>query len=375
MNPDNPEFILVFLLVFFVLAGGFSFLLNGLLLKFSNTLGMRNSHEIIRWSSSSKPSLGGITFFIIFLLSVVCYFIIFPNSTGSMDKSLFGLLFATGIAFLMGLSDDAYNTRPLFKLFSQIFCGIILILTGTYISLFSSELLNYIITIFWVVGIMNSINMLDNMDGIVAIVSMFITSTAILIIILQHNFNEIHLFLLSGVLAALIGFTFYNWHPSKIFMGDTGSQFLGVFLAAMGIIYFWNNKEFGSETEVTSKQVIIAVLAFIIPIIDTTTVTINRILRGHSPFIGGKDHTTHHLSYLGLSDKQVALVFGILSMLSFFLIFIAAKFINSWSFYHFLAFTAYALILFIILFCSTHTQKAKAKYYAQLTGNHPKKDQ
>jgi UDP-GlcNAc:undecaprenyl-phosphate/decaprenyl-phosphate GlcNAc-1-phosphate transferase len=234
--------ILIVCLVFFVSIAVFSFLLNGLLLKFSKTLGIRNNDEtIIRWSPASKPALGGISFFICFLISVAGYAVFFSENTPLYnDKKLLGMLASSGIAFLMGLSDDAYNTKPLFKLLTQIICGIILILSGIYISFFEHNILNYFLTVVWVVGMMNSINMLDNMDAITAVVSSFVILAAIALYFVHGNFSILHMIMLVGVLASISGFLFYNWHPSKIFMGDTGSQFLGIFLASVGIMFFWN---------------------------------------------------------------------------------------------------------------------------------------
>ncbi|HEX8517139.1 MAG TPA: MraY family glycosyltransferase, partial [Bacteroidia bacterium] len=262
-----------------------SFLINGLFLKFATTLGIRNTNQtVIRWSPQAKPSLGGISFYIIFLISIASYPIFFEQSKVLLSKPLLGILAACTLAFLMGLSDDAYNTKPLLKFIIQLCCGLILISTGTYISIFSNMLFNYALTLFWVVGLMNSINMLDNMDGITTLVSITIIISALFILYINNDNYSIHIMLLIGVLAALIGFLFFNWHPSKMFMGDTGSQFLGLFLAAMGIIYFWNTPDVHGKL-IQSKQFFVTILTFAIPIIDTTTVTINRLLKGKSPFV------------------------------------------------------------------------------------------
>lgn len=371
--------VLAVLLLFFVCIGMFSFLLNGLLLKFSKTLGIRNTDEtVIRWSTASKPALGGISFFICFLISVAGYAVFFSeNNPLYHDKRLLGLLASAGIAFLMGLSDDAYNTRPLFKLLTQIICGIILIFSGIYISVFDPEYsgLNYLLTVFWVVGMMNSINMLDNMDAITAVVSFFIILTAIVLFFLRNfhlvgetalaNFSILYLLMMVGVMASIVGFLFYNWHPSKIFMGDTGSQFLGVFLAAIGIMFFWNKDVYPTPlsigVEAKTKHIMIVILAFIIPLTDTTIVTINRILRGQSPFVGGRDHTTHSLSFLGFSDSQVALIFGGVSFISFIFILLINNFIENWNYYYLILFASYFLIVFFILFRCTRIEKVKEK--------------
>ena len=344
-----------------------SVLLNKLFLSFAKNLGIRDTEEtIIRWSSQEKPALGGISFYITFLISAIFFKLLLEPVGAAVSAQFLGLMGATGIAFLMGLSDDAYNTKPLLKFGAQIGCGVVMIVTGTQINLFPSDIANYMFTIFWVVGIMNSINMLDNMDGITTIVSIFVIGSAAMI--MMHNGLELNyfFFLLIGVLGSLIGFLVFNWHPSKIYMGDTGSQFLGVFLAFGGIMYFWNY--IPSSGNHQTQQVIITMLAFIVPIIDTTTVTINRLSKGKSPFIGGKDHTTHHLSYLGFGDAQIARIFGMISFLSFMLIFVIVNYISNWSYLHAVLFGCYFLIMFTALFSITQLKKNKE---LESAGNKP----
>ncbi len=330
-----------------------SFLINGLFLKFSFSLGTRNMPEnIIRWSPQAKPSLGGISFFIIFLLSVASYPILFEQHAVLFNKQLFGILSASTLAFLMGLSDDAYNTKPFLKLTVQIFCALILIFSGTQISLFESTILNQALTIFWIVSIMNSINMLDNMDAITTVISISIIINALLILYLNSDSYNIHIILLIGVLSSLIGFLFYNWHPAKMFMGDTGSQFLGLFLGAMGIIYFWNTPDMQGHF-IQSKQFFVTILAFAVPIIDTTSVVINRIKKGKSPFVGGKDHTTHSLFFSGLSEKKIAVLYGGICIFSMFFNFLIINYIKEWGYLHITLFSAYFIVLFLFLYVPT----------------------
>jgi UDP-GlcNAc:undecaprenyl-phosphate GlcNAc-1-phosphate transferase len=345
-----PSVFIIEFCVFFVACLVFSFLINSLFLKFIKTLGIRDKEEtVIRWGTESKPSIGGISFYIIFLLSIIAYPFFFDVKIYFLNLPFIGVLFASTLAFLMGLFDDAYNTKPWIKLFTQITCGVILISTNVYIHLFHIEMLDYAITIFWVVGIMNSINMLDNMDAISSIVSISVIVSAIANILFINNYTNPDLYILIGVLAALLGFLWFNWHPSVIYMGDTGSQFLGAFLATMGIIYFWNRHDTG-DVAIWSKQVITSVLVFSLPIIDTTTVVIKRLRNWKSPFSGGKDHTTHHISYLGFSDKQVALIFIAISAVTIILSFLAFNIIRHWSYFWIFLYGLYFLILFVVLF-------------------------
>ena len=354
---------------FFTCSLVFSFLINGIFLKFARTLGIRNtdSETIIRWSTQSKPALGGLTFYITFLLAITCYSIFFDPNQFFLSKQFVGFLLACTLAFLVGLADDAYDTRPFLKFIAQLSCGIILIVSGIEIHLSSYYLINYLITLFWVVGIMNSVNMLDNMDAITSVVAINIILSAMVLIYFQYNYqNNIHFIVLIGILAALSGFLFFNWHPSKMFMGDTGSQFLGIFLAAIGIIYFWNAQgttmhvfSNSDSTEVILyprsglRTIIIPILVFIMPITDTSIVVINRLMKGHSPFIGGKDHTTHCLAHLGFSDRQVALIISGVSFISVVLLIVIFKLIKYWSDLHSFIFISYVALVFAAFFSIT----------------------
>jgi UDP-GlcNAc:undecaprenyl-phosphate GlcNAc-1-phosphate transferase len=307
-------------LLFVVLSVGSTFLLsivfNSILLKFSQTLGVRSQTNTkdICWSPAVKPSVGGISFFVIFLLSfIVLNFIDHLLPIDYENLKIVGVFVVCTIAFLMGLADDAYNTQPLLKFTTQLLCGLVLYFTGTKINIFTNDGLNFGLTILWVIGLMNSINMLDNMDGITTIVSIVIL---FFIILLNLNLNMILApvpILSMGIAGALLGFLVYNWHPAKMFMGDTGSQFLGAFLSVAGIDYCWNSFTLVHYSWFSINPVYLGFLSvglvFILPITDTITVSINRIRRGQSPFVGGKDHTTHHLFFRGVTEKRIAILF------------------------------------------------------------------
>ncbi len=356
----NSEQVLWVYIAFSICAVLFSFLINGLFLKFSRTLGVKDQEEsMVRWSSISKPAFGGISFYILFLFSIACYSILFEAVNYINDIVRFlGVMAACSLGFVVGLADDAYNTKPFLKFFAQVSSAIILIATGTSINISGITVIDYSLTILWVVGLMNSINMLDNMDGITTTVSISVIVAVLYMLVSKGEVLSIYFITLLGVLAGLVGFLYYNWSPSKMYMGDTGSQFLGVFLAAIGILYLWNGHA-EINFRIQTKQFIVALLVFIVPIIDTTTVTINRMSKGNSPFVGGKDHTTHHLSYLGLTDAQVTLSFFGLSFLSVIFLIIIDLFIENWDFIHFGLFLTYFITLFAFLFGITQINKEK----------------
>ena len=362
----NYEYTFLVYAEFFVGITVFGLVINTILLKFSKTLGIRDKEStMIRWSSISKPALGGITFFMSFLVSTGCYGILFDPQEVFKNLEIICMISALLLAFIMGLADDAYNTKPWLKFFIQLSCGLLLIFGSIQseseynfiIKVFEIDFLNYLITFIWVVGIMNSINMLDNMDGITTVTSIFILLTSLVFMGFQNSFESFDFLVIMGVIAALFSFLFYNWSPAKMYMGDSGSQFIGLFLAIIGIKYFWNSSIFNTNLVIHSKQIIIVLLVFILPIVDTTSVFINRIARKQSPFVGGKDHTTHHLSFLGFNNTQIIFIFSGIAFLSSLMSIIIYRFVDYWSYLYVTLYGIYILAIFITLYLTTQQHK------------------
>lgn len=331
---------------------------NHLLLRFSKSLGIRNNNDIlVRWSNQSKPSLGGISLFVGFLFSVVLCLIKFPTINLFADLNFVGLFIASSISFSMGLADDAYNTRPYLKLFVQIFMGLIFLWTNVKIDLFHIPIIDSLFTVIWVVTLMNSINMLDNMDGISATTVFFALLTCLIsCYVIGNPTKPFWLFIIVSMLGSLIGFLSHNIYPSKLFMGDSGSQFLGLFVSFFSIKYLWN---LGSTTQHNAWISIIITLVALTPAAaDTLTVVINRMRAGKSPMIGGKDHTTHHLVYAGYSDLKVWIIFSIIGFFSFLLsILIIYLTINNIIIPN-LFFILFFIIVFLLLYRNTLKFKA-----------------
>lgn len=324
-----------------------SFLINWLFLRFTNNLRVKNNADLNqeRWKSETKPSLGGFSFFIVFLISISIASIFSQQFGGEINKKIIGILAASTLGFIIGLADDTYNTNPLVKFMGQLTCAFILILMGIYINVTGNMVIDFGITTLWVIGLMNSINMLDNMDGITTTTSMSIVLAAILFAIYNGAEQINYLILLIGVFGSLLGFLYFNWTPAKMYMGDTGSQFLGIFLAAISIIFFWNQKdEFGGVFQV--KQFVIPMLVFIVPLIDTMTVSIRRLMKKQSPFVGGRDHTTHHLAFFGFSEMQVILVLLAISLISIPYVWLLYAGIIDWTW----QISLYSFIYFAIVF-------------------------
>lgn len=309
----------------FVIATLFlSLIVNYFLLKYWQKLGTqeRRKDNLVRWAAQSKPAIGGIGFFAAF---VVC--IIYVGINGASDwwgvptptlaqhtpdyaATIPYFILCCTVGFLVGLLDDSFVMPPRFKFMGQLLCAAIMTWGGISVALTENAIFNSIFTAIWVVGMMNSVNMLDNMDGITAVVSLFILVNILLI---AGFLSYIYVVFLVSMISALLGFLYYNWPPSRIFMGDSGSQLLGIFLAFSSVLFVWNAPYVFNN--ILDKMVLPAII-FMLPVMDTTTVTIRRLWRGQSPAVGGRDHLTHHLAYCGLKDRQVAQVFAALSLLT-----------------------------------------------------------
>ncbi len=324
----------------------FSFGLNYILIQFSKQLGalsLRNDGQE-RWDHSKKPIIGGLSFYIGFLISAILALYLSDISLGK-QKDFLPLLIITSLGFFVGIVDDALTTKPLLKLLGQVLIGVLMVLMGYEIQLFKNIYLDAPLTVFWTVGCLNSINMLDNMDGITGSVAVSILVAIVGVIYFNPIFSHFDLFMTSGIIGTLVGFLILNWNPSKLYMGDTGSQFLGALLAFYGIKYLWNLPNAEGEL-IFTRQILLAGLIFLAPIIDSTFVTVARIRRGQSPFVGGKDHTTHHFAYLGIPIKVIPLFYIMVTGLATLLVYSSFTVKENWSHFYTALFVSYVLAMY-----------------------------
>ncbi len=259
-----------------------------------------------RWHKRPTALLGGISIYLASLISV--FFL------GLTNKNVWGLFLGATFLFIIGLADDKFHFAPYIKLFAQIIAGCIAILFGVIIGLPLDAFLSIPLTLLWIIGITNSFNLLDNIDGlavgIAAIASLMLFASSLLF---SNNPLGIFALILAG---AALGFLPYNFNPAKIFMGDSGSMFLGFCIAVISIA--------GTPRHISSLLItmFVPVLILSVPIFDTIFVMIIRQLQGRRIFEGGKDHTSHHLVTLGLSQKKtilllytISLIFGLIGIL------------------------------------------------------------
>lgn len=281
----------------FVLVSSFSFglLLISFVRRVSSRAGRVAQPRQDRWHSQPTPVLGGIGIFGAFIASVL----IFGLWSNQLSQLHWSLLAASLLMFGVGLYDDIRPVTPPAKLLGQILAASIVVFSGDVIEFFHIGVPDIILTFVWLVGITNAINLLDNMDGLAGGVSLI--AACILSYFFWRTESYTLLLISLSLAGSILGFLIFNFPPAKIFMGDSGSLFLGFTLAALAI---------ARKAQASNVFAVMGVptLLFLLPILDTALVTITRLLRGQSPAQGGTDHTSHRLIAFGLSERQALLV-------------------------------------------------------------------
>ncbi|HWB23576.1 MAG TPA: hypothetical protein VG652_11905 [Gaiellaceae bacterium] len=259
-----------------------------------------------RWHASSTPLFGGIG--IVAGLSAGLWL---PVAVGAAhpSKELLGVYAGVVLMFVAGLIDDLRHLNPLAKLSLQIIAGAIVLATGTTVQLVHNPIVAGAIAMFWLVGMTNAFNLLDNMDGLAATLAGIAFAFFAIDAATVHPSHAVLAFSLAGALACA-GFLPFNLRPrgkALVFMGDSGSQALGFALAGLGLSSSW--KVAGT----TVATLLVPILVLAVPILDTTLVTIARLLEGRPISQGGLDHSSHRLVRYGLSEKQAVLLLALLA--------------------------------------------------------------
>jgi UDP-GlcNAc:undecaprenyl-phosphate GlcNAc-1-phosphate transferase len=296
MGITNEEYFLLFVMAYF-LVGALTPIMRKIAIA-SDAIDRPNSSH--KSHKQPVPYLGGVAIIIgVITISYASSLVSnFTANTFWLATSVLGPALALG---LIGLWDDLKNLKPLPRFVAQNIAGIftasILIITNNVGNPTGSVVFDSVITVIWVVGICNSINFFDNLDGGAA-GTVAISSVALAFLAL--NGDQYLIAALATVTAgATLGFLVWNKNPAKIYMGDAGALFLGVLLATLTVRF-----QPGTATPVGSYLTPILLLA--IPILDTTVAVVSRICRHLSPFQGGQDHLSHRLIRSGLSRKQAA---------------------------------------------------------------------
>lgn len=304
-----------FIIPFFV-AVFISLLMTPLVRKFAIRIGAIDiPKDERRVHNKPIPLIGGLAIYLGVVLSSLMFL--------PINKSLIAIIVGGSIILLSGIIDDLKGLSPRGKIVFQLLAAFVLILgdvkvdfiTNPFSSNDSLLYLNWFsipVTLFWVIGITNTLNLIDGLDGLAGGVAM-ISSISLMLVAAKFGYTDI--IILSAITAgACLGFLKFNFNPASIFMGDTGALFLGFMLAAISIE--------GVMKSVATIAVIVPILILGVPIFDTTFAIFRRVLNGKSIAAADKGHLHHRLLNRGFSQKKTVLilygisaVFGIIAVL------------------------------------------------------------
>ncbi len=249
------------------------------------------------------PRMGGLAIYAGFVLAVL--------ASLHISREIMGLLMGGTVILIVGIIDDLKQLPAKAKLLGQILAAMVLILFGVRIEWLTNPFgdmlyIDYFsvpVTIMWVVSLTNTVNLIDGLDGLAAGVST-IASVTILMVALQQNFWTVAI-LTAALAGSAMGFLQHNFNPAKIFMGDTGSMFLGYMLAGVSIL--------GAVKSAATIALIVPIVALGLPIMDTAFAIIRRYMSGRPIFKPDKGHLHHRLLEMGFSQKQAVLLMYVIS--------------------------------------------------------------
>ncbi len=283
-----------------------------LVITFSEKQGLMDKPNSRKIHSHPIPRLGGAAIWACSMLSFLALIILSYYPHRSL---LSGLLLGSSLMFLLGLVDDVYGLSAKFKFTLQISIATIVFclgvkITSVYIPFIGlmelNPIISYILTIGWITGISNAVNFIDGVDGLAGSVITISSVTLGLMavsLIPSDTVSSLIAFILAG---SMLGFLTYNFHPAKIFMGDSGALFGGFLLSTLSIMY---------SMKTADVKMYLPLLILAVPIADITFSSLRRILKGTSPFVADSEHIHHKLLNIGLSQNKAVLVLVAFSIL------------------------------------------------------------
>lgn len=293
-----PNYILAFLIALIV-----AYIITPGVISLAIKMGAMDAPDPRKVHKKPIPRLGGVGIYLAFMVSVLF--------TVDITQEMLGLLIGGTVIAVVGIVDDFKNLPAKVKLLGQIIAACILVAFDIRIDFISDpfgdfyylEYLAVPATVFWIVGLTNTVNLIDGLDGLAAGVSMIAAAT-ILLVALQQGFVLVAV-LTAALAGSAMGFLHYNFNPAKIFMGDTGSMFLGFMLAGISII--------GAVKSAATIALIVPILALGLPILDTTFAIVRRYRGGVPIFKPDRGHLHHRLLDLGFTQRQAVLLMYVIS--------------------------------------------------------------
>lgn len=290
----------------FMLAMFVSYVLTPYIKKLAFKIGAVDRPDNRKVHKKIMPRLGGLAIYIAFMIGCV--------ASMEITWDIFGILLGGTLIVALGVADDVYQLPAKVKLLGQIVAACVLVIFDIRIEwvnnplggYFYLDMLSIPFTIFWVISFTNVVNLIDGLDGLAAGVSAIASLTVILVAVQMGYF---HIAILTAALAgAIIGFIRYNFNPATIFMGDTGSMFIGYMLAAISV--------YGAVKTAATIALIVPAIALGLPILDTAFAIMRRYVNGRPIFQPDKGHLHHRLLATGMSHKETVLfMYGITAVL------------------------------------------------------------
>lgn len=290
----------------FMLAMFVSYVLTPYIKKLAFKIGAVDRPDNRKVHKKIMPRLGGLAIYIAFMIGCV--------ASMEITWDILGILLGGTLIVALGVADDVYQLPAKVKLLGQIAAACVLVIFDIRIEWVNNPLGGYFyldmfsipFTIFWVISFTNVVNLIDGLDGLAAGVSAIASLTVILVAVQMGYF---HVAILTAALAgAIIGFIRYNFNPATIFMGDTGSMFIGYMLAAISV--------YGAVKTAATIALIVPAIALGLPILDTAFAIMRRYVNGRPIFQPDKGHLHHRLLATGMSHKETVLfMYGITAVL------------------------------------------------------------
>jgi len=278
--------------------------------QFALRVGWADQPNARRLNREPLPNAGGLAIYAGVIAAVVFASLFRPIELQGVLAQVLTILLGGSILVLVGFIDDQFGLPPFIRLWTQIITALLLVANGMSIKvMFGTPIdsfLSIALTVLWIVGITNAVNLMDGMDGLAGGIS-FITAMSLLGVSAQFDNRAAATLVLAALSGAALGFLRHNFYPSRIIMGDAGAYFLGYVLAATSIL--------GKLQESTIYSLIPTVLFLMLPVLDTTQVFIKRLLAGKNPLsTPGKDHLHHRLLAWGFSQRRASLILWSLTL-------------------------------------------------------------
>lgn len=276
-----------------------AFLFTPLVIKIAPRVGAIDRPNYRKVHTRTMPRMGGLAIYLAFVITVIF--------TQIIDRRLGGLLAGSTLIILLGLADDIWNLAPRWKLLGQILAALVLVAFGTQVNFVTNPFSGGVITlgilavpltVLWIVGVTNAVNLIDGLDGLAAGVS---AVAAITLAVVGWRSGEMDVAVWALILAfSTLGFLPYNFNPARLFMGDSGSMFLGYSLASLSLLSLTKST--------TAFSLVIPFIILGIPILDTMCAIVRRFLGGQPIFQADKEHLHHRLLELGFSHRGTVLI-------------------------------------------------------------------